>query len=111
MFFSYIQEIKSLGVTHYEAYLTDGQADYHSDSHHTVTVPAKYEPITTADLLQTEKFKVHLLAHQQGKTDYLTFIHMCAEAGTDKLQIRLDQMTCTNNVKAITEVFIEEIPD
>ena len=26
---SYIQEIKALGVTHYEAYVTDGHIDYH----------------------------------------------------------------------------------
>jgi uncharacterized protein YbcV (DUF1398 family) len=26
---SYIKEIKSLGVTHYEAYVTDGHIDYH----------------------------------------------------------------------------------
>ena len=91
VFFPHIQEIKSLGVTHYEAYLTDGQTDYHSDSHHTVTVPAKYEPITTADL-QTEKIlKVHLLAHQQGK-NRLSYIysHVLKRALTN-YKFRLDK--------------------
>ena len=76
---AYIKEIKSLGVTHYEAYVTDGHIDYHASDNYTATVPAKYEPLAISDTTKIEEFKAELLAHQQGKTDYLTFIKMCAE--------------------------------
>lgn len=107
---SYIKAIKSFGVTHYESYVTDGHTDYHAGNNHTATVPAKYAPITIADIAQTEKFKAELFAHQQGKTDYLTFIKMCAETGIEKWEICMDKMTCTYYDKAGNEVLVEAIP-
>ena len=107
---SYIKEINSLGVTHYEAYVTDGHTDYHGGNDHITTVPPKYEPIVIADIPQTEKFKAELLAHQQGKTDYLTFIKMCAETGIEKWEICMDKMTCTYYDKAGNEILVEKIP-
>ncbi|MCU0416183.1 MAG: DUF1398 domain-containing protein [Cytophagaceae bacterium] len=61
---SYIKEIQSLGVTHYESYVTDGHIDYHGNHNHNVTVPAKYDPITITNIPQIEIFKAELLAHQ-----------------------------------------------
>jgi len=107
---SYIKEIKLLGVTHYEAYVSDGHTDYHGRSDYTATVPAKYEPMAIANIPQTEKFVAELLAHQQGKTDYLTFIKMCAETGIEKWEICMDKMTCTYYDKAGNEILVEKIP-
>jgi len=99
-----------MGVTHYEAYVSDGHTDYHGANSHTATVPAKYDPITVADKVNTDVFKAELLAHQQGKTDYLTFIRMCAETGIEKWEIRMDKLTCTYFDKAGNEVLEENIP-
>jgi len=106
----YIKEIKELGVSHYEAYVTDGHIDYHGGSDHTATVPAKYEPMAIASIPQTEKFQSELLAHQQGKTDYLTFIKMCAETGIEKWEISINKMTCTYFDKAENIILVEQIP-
>lgn len=108
---AYIQEIKQMGVTHYEAYVTDGHTDYHGGSDYTVTVPAKYEPLVIADVPNLEVFKSELIAHQQGKTDYLTFIRMCAETGIEKWEICLSQMTCTYFDLAGKIVLVEQIPE
>lgn len=107
---SYIKEIKSLGVTHYETYVTDGHIDYHAGKNHTVTVPSKYDPLAIADHPETEEFKAELLAHQQGKTDYLTFITMCAKTGIEKWEICMDKMTCTYFDKAGNKILVEVIP-
>lgn len=107
---SYIKEIKLLGVTHYEAYVTDGHIDYHGANDYTAKMPAKYEPLVIADLAENEEFKAELLAHQQGKTDYLTFIRMCAEKGIEKWEICMDNMTCTYYDKKGNKVLVEEIP-
>jgi len=107
---AYIREIKALGVTHYEAYVNDGHTDYHGANGHTATVPAKYEPMPVADTVNAETFRQELLAHQQGKTDYLTFIRMCAETGIEKWEIRMDGMTCTYFDKAGNEILVEHIP-
>lgn len=107
---SYIKEIKKLGVTRYESYVTDGHIDYHGANNYTARVPKKYEILTIVDRPKTEEFKAELLAHQQGKTDYLTFIKMCAGTGIEKWIVNLDKMTCTYFDKAGNEILVEQIP-
>ncbi|MCL9807432.1 DUF1398 domain-containing protein [Flavobacterium amniphilum] len=107
---SYIKEIKALGVTHYETYVYDGHIDYHGADNYTVKIPAKYEPLTMADIVESEKFKKELLDHQQGKTDFLTFIKMCATYGIEKWEICMEQMTCTYFNKAGNQILVEKIP-
>lgn len=107
---SYIKEIKALGVTHYEAYVTDGHIDYHGANEHTAKVPAKYDALQIADTPMKDQFKTELVAHQQGKTDFLTFIKMCATFGIEKWEICMDAMTCTYFDKKGNEILVEEIP-
>jgi len=107
---AYIKEIKSLGVTHYEAYVSDGHIDYHGANDFTAKVPAKYDPLVITDTSNSEAFKAELKAHQQGKTDFLTFIKMCATFGIEKWAICMDKMTCTYYDKAENEILAEEIP-
>jgi hypothetical protein len=66
---SYIQEIKALGVTHYEAYVTDGHIDYHGAKNFTVKVPAKYDPLVIADRSKIEEFKTELVAQKSFSLD------------------------------------------
>ena len=107
---AYIKEIKSLGVTHYETYVTDGHIDYHGAHDYTAKVPAKYAPLTIADTSNEEAFKTELVAHQQGKTDFLTFIKMCATFGIGKWEICMDKMTCTYFDQSGNKILVEEIP-
>lgn len=107
---SYIREIKALGVTHYEAYVTDGHIDYHGSQNYTAKVPAQYEHITIADTAKNKEFKAELVKHQQGKTDFLTFITMSAKLGVEKWTIAMDKMTCTYYDKAGNEILVENIP-
>jgi uncharacterized protein YbcV (DUF1398 family) len=107
---AYIQEIKSLGVTHYEAYVMDGHIDYHGANDYTAKVPAKYASLSIATTLEVEQFKKQLFAHQNGKTDFMTFIRMCATFGIDKWEICMDKMTCTYYDALGDEVLMEKIP-
>ncbi len=108
---AYIREIKSLGVTHYEAFVSDGHIDYHGKNNHTATVPAKYAALEIAPQHLKEEFQEQLLAHQQGKTDYLTFIKMCAATGVEKWEVSIQQMTCTYFDIAGNAVLEEKIPE
>lgn len=107
---SYIKEIKAMGVTHYETYVSDGHIDYHGANNHMAKVPAKYEPLKIAAVADIEKFKAELLAHQQGKTDFLTFIKMCAATGIEKWEICMDKMTCTYYDNKSAAILVEKIP-
>lgn len=107
---NYIKEIKALGVTHYEAYVFDGHIDYHGANNYTAKVREKYESLTITDITKIAEFKAGLLAHQQGKTNYLSFIKMCAECGIEKWTIDINKMICTYFDKAGKEILIEQIP-
>lgn len=107
---SYIKEIKKLGVTHYETYVADGHIDYHGGGNYTAKIPAKYDHLVIADTAKVSSFKAELLAHQQGKTDFLTFIKMCATTGIEKWEICMDEMTCTYYDKSGNKILVEEIP-
>lgn len=107
---AYIKEINGLGVTHYEAYVTDGHTDYHGADGFTVVLPAKYESVSVGDTVDLPGFKTELKAHQQGKTDYPTFIRMCADKGIRLWRIDIRQMTCIYYDNAGQEVLAETIP-
>ena len=107
---AYFKEIKELGVTHYEAYVSNGRIDYHGANHYIVIAPAKYDPLTIANTAAIDQFKLELLAHQQGKTDFLTFITMCADTGIEKWEICMDKKTCAYFDKLGNEVLVERIP-
>ena len=107
---AYIQDIKKLGVTFYETYVTDGHIDYFAANNYKTTAPAKYDKLTIAETSNTEQFKIDLKEHQQGKTDFLTFIGMCATFGIEKWAVCMDKMTCTYYDKVGNEILIEQIP-
>lgn len=107
---TYIREIKALGVTHYESYVTDGHVDYHGSDDYVVKMPSKYDDHTIAGIIDIEQFKLELKAHQQGKTDYLTFCKDCAKSGIEKWVVCIEEMTCTYFDKAGTQILVEVIP-
>jgi uncharacterized protein YbcV (DUF1398 family) len=107
---AYIQEIKKFGVIYYEAFVADGQINYYDTTNFSVNVPAKHEKLTIAEACKEEEFKIELLAHQLGKTDFLTFIKMCARCGIEKWEIWMEKMTCTYFDKSGKIVLEENIP-
>jgi len=107
---AYIQDIKKLGVTYYETFVKDGHTDYYGANGYKTTSPSRYAPLNISATSDTEQFKVNLKEHQQGKTDYSTFIGFCATFGINKWDVRIDKMTCTYYDLAGHEVLVEEIP-
>jgi len=107
---AYIKEIKQLGVSWYETFVSDGHTDFFGADDYTTSTIAKYDTLQIAESSNTEHFKADLLAHQQGKTDYPTFCTDCAKSGIEKWTVLLDKMTCTYFDKAGNEVLVENIP-
>ncbi|WP_221392848.1 DUF1398 domain-containing protein [Dyadobacter sp. NIV53] len=107
---AYIQDIKKLGVTFYETFVTDGHTDYYGANDYKTSSVARYETLTIPQVSNVEQFKTDILAHQQGKTDYLTFCSDCAKSGIEKWSVCMDKMTCTYYDKAGCKILIEQIP-
>ncbi|HVM89878.1 MAG TPA: DUF1398 family protein [Puia sp.] len=107
---AYIQEIKKLGVTSYDTFVTDGHTDYYGASDYKTSSVTRYDALTIAETANNERFKVDLKEHQQGKTDYARFMKMCATSGIEKWTVYMDKMTCTYYDKAGNEILVEQIP-
>ena len=107
---AYIQEIKKLGVTYYEAFVSDGHTDYYGADDYKTSSPTRYEVISIADDVKEAEFKADLKAHQEGKTDYQTFCNNTAKAGIEKWAVCLNELTCTYFDKAGNKILVEQIP-
>ena len=107
---SYIQEIKALGVIYYETYVADGHTDYYAINDYKTSSEAKYKVLTISKTVNKEQFMLDLNAHQQGKTDFPTFIKMCATYGIEKWNVCMNKMSCTYYDTKGNEILVEEIP-
>ena len=106
----YIQEIKQLGVTAFETWVSDSHTEYFGKNDFQTKSEAKYNDLLIADTSDKEKFVQYLKIHQQGATDYLTFCQHCAATGIEKWFVSLDAMTCTYYDKAGNEILVEIVP-
>ncbi|MCC3217129.1 DUF1398 domain-containing protein [Chryseobacterium sp. X308] len=106
----YIQAIKALGVSHYKAYVSDGNTEYFNTDNQSVQTGSKYDSLPVSDVLNLENFKIRLKLHQQGGTDYITFCKDCAENGINGWTMDLHAMTCTYFDQIETDVLTEQVP-
>lgn len=107
---AYIKAIKALGVKQYETHVKDGHVKYFGEGSYTISLPAKYETLKIAEQADRNQFKSGLLAHQHGKTDFLTFIKMCSVAGIERWKVSVENMTCAYFDKSGNEILRETIP-
>ncbi|MBU2906445.1 DUF1398 domain-containing protein [Arenibacter algicola] len=107
---TYIQDLKKLGVSHYETFVADGHTDYYGVNDYIIRSPAKYASLNIAQTSNKEEFQTQLKAHQEGKTDYPTFCNDASKSGIEKWVVLMEEMTCTYFDKANNSILVEEIP-
>lgn len=107
---SYIQAIKNLGVSHYTAFVADGNTEYFDSENHSANTGSKYEPLTVSEDLNLAQFKSRLKLHQQGGTDYMKFCEDCAENGVEGWRMDLNEMTCTYFDQKGNDILEEKVP-
>jgi len=107
---AYIREMKKLGVTYYETFLTDGHTNYHGSGGYELASGPKYAAITVSDKANPEQLKKDIADHQHGKSDYFQISRACAGNGVGKWAVCMDAMTCTYYDKAGHKLLVEQIP-
>jgi uncharacterized protein YbcV (DUF1398 family) len=107
---AYIQEMKSLGVTAYEHFVSDGHIQYYGAGEFKIAADAKWPALEVLETGSAEKLKYALSIHQQGQTDYPTFCKQSAEAGVEKWLVDITKMRCTYYDKIENEMLVEAIP-
>lgn len=106
----YMQDIIVLGVTSFETFVSDNHTNYYGKDDFKTSSEGFLEPLIIADESNIEQFKLDLKAHQQGKTDYMTFLNDCAKSGVEKWIVVMNKMTCSYSDKAGNEMVVEVIP-
>lgn len=108
---SYVQEMKGLGVTSYQHYLSDGHIRYHGKDGFVLSADAKWPLVKIAEAGNEENLKHALAIHQQGQTDYLTFCRQAAEAGVAYWTVDMQAMSCVYYDMAAHKILVEPIPE
>ena len=105
----YMQDIIALGVTSFETFVFDNHTNYFGKDNYKVASEGFSPILSIADESDVEQFKLDLKAHQQGKTDYKTFLNDCAKSGVEKWIVVMDKMTCSYYDKNGNEMVVERI--
>ena len=105
----YIQELISLGLLKYDAFVTDGHAVYIGKENFQLKSSSFYKKLRVANISDKERFKHYLKNHQRGQTDYPTFCKEAAETGVEKWTVDTTNMTCTYYDKLNNKMLEEQI--
>ncbi|GAB3932960.1 DUF1398 domain-containing protein [Mucilaginibacter myungsuensis] len=92
---AYVQEIKQLGLSHYQFMVDDGRTVYHSTDGEQVSGDAIY-PLKTISIEASPAIVKQIITdHQQGKNDFMTFCQLVADAGVEKWVVDTSTMLCS----------------
>lgn len=89
----FVQDLKVIGVIHYDTYVADGRTTYYGTNDFVVLGVAKYPLITINSYGSADKLRYSISIHQQGQTDFPTFCTEVANAGVRKWTTNLIEMT------------------
>ncbi len=106
----FVQDLKTIGVTHYDNFVADGRTKYYGANNFVLDGEPKYPVKTISDKSSADKLKYAISIHQQGQTDYPTFCQQAVEAGVEKWTTHTIEMTVTYFDKQGNKLTIEPIP-
>jgi len=108
---AYVHEIKQLGLLHYDFLVDNGQTEYHGANGFQVNGDGTYFPKTISIQSSSIAVRQIIAEHQQGKSDFLTFCHLVADAGVKKWVVDTQAMMCTYYDLAGNSMVAEPIPE
>ncbi len=104
------RELLEMGVLTNDVYVSDGRAAYFGAENYSLQTSPVHQPLEIADESDAEKFEKYLKIHQQGQTDYPTFLEHSAETGIEKWTLDFAAQTCAYLDKKGKTVLVEKIP-
>ncbi|MET3501359.1 uncharacterized protein YbcV (DUF1398 family) [Mucilaginibacter rubeus] len=107
---AYVQEIKQLGLKRYEFMVKDGHTVYIGANGFQLSSDPVYPEKKIAAQPLPATVKQVITEHQQGKSDFLTFCTLVADAGVEKWVVDTEAMLCTYYDLSGITVVAEHIP-
>jgi uncharacterized protein YbcV (DUF1398 family) len=107
---AYVQEIKQLGLLHYDFLVKNGQTEYHGTNGFQVNGDPIYaQKVISAQPSPTAVQQI-IARHQQGETDFFTFCQQVADTGVNKWVVDTQAMLCTYYDLSGNSMIAEPIP-
>ena len=106
----FVQDLKEIGITHYDNFVSDGRTKYYGKDGFTLGGAPKYPELKVSSASSSEGLKRAIAIHQQGQSDYPTFCQQAAEAGVEKWTTHMLEMTVTYRDMSGEILTIEPIP-
>lgn len=106
----FIQDLKAVGVSHYDTFVSDGRTKYYGIKNVELDGEPKYPKMEINNTSSADQLKHAIAIHQQGQTDYPTFCQQAADAGVEKWTSDLLTMTVTYLDKKGNRLTVEAIP-
>ncbi|NLZ95846.1 MAG: DUF1398 family protein [Bacteroidales bacterium] len=107
----FVQQLKEIGVTHYDTFVSDGLTRYYGINDFIVDGEPKYPKIEINNISSVEKLKHAISIHQQGQTDYPTFCQQVSNAGVVKWTTNMNEMTVTYLDKSGNKLMVASIQE
>ena len=107
----YVQDLKALGMAHYDFYVVDGHSEYFATTGERLDAPAKYPTLKVASHGDTPALRHTIAIHQQGQTDFMTFCQQAADAGVRYWRTDVANLRCVYVGETGGEILVEPIPD
>lgn len=106
----YVQELKALGVTHYDYVVESDSNVFYGDKGFSLKVENQHDRVQVAGRSSKEKLQDAISVHQKGQTDFKAFRGQAADAGVEKWVSDLEKMQVHYYDKAGTLLLSEPIP-
>ncbi|MGN6396665.1 MAG: DUF1398 domain-containing protein [Mucilaginibacter sp.] len=107
----YVKEIKQLGLVHYDFMAKDGRTVYHGRNGFQVSSDPVYPERPISLHPEPAALCKIITEHQQGKSDFLTFCQLVADAGVEKWVVDTEAMLCSYYDLNGNTIVAEPIPD
>ncbi|TFF35480.1 DUF1398 domain-containing protein [Mucilaginibacter psychrotolerans] len=107
---AYVKEIKQLGLIHYDFMVKDGRTVYHGVNGYEVSSAPIYPEQAISGKASSAALKQIIAEHQQGKSDFLAFCRLVAEAGVEKWVVNTEAMVCSYYDLSGNSMVAEPIP-
>jgi len=108
---AYVQEIKQLGLLHYDFLVKNGQTEYYGAKGLQVNGEAIYPEKAISIQPSSIAVRQIIAEHQQGKSNFLTFCQLVADAGVQKWVVDTQAMMCTYYDLMGNSMVAEPIPE
>lgn len=107
----YIQELKQLGLTRYEFWVSNGNTVYYGQNGYSVQSGPRFETRPIKYPASPDQLHEDIAAHQRGESDFAAICLQAAAAGVEKWVIDFDKMLCSYHDLDQKEMLAEPIPE